>query len=85
MTLRDNEIIVIEHKHQNGITRVQGDYRPLTSVAGISTLPDQERRLLELLTNIGNNILNDGTNVILCTMSKIIPLIKKVTLRTLKI
>ena len=61
----ENEIIVIDHKHQNGITRVQGVYRPFTSAVGNSSIPDQERRILKLLTNIGNNILNDGTNIIL--------------------
>jgi hypothetical protein len=67
ITLEDNEneIIVIDHKHQNGMSRVQGIYRPFTSVDGNSSLPDQERRILKLLTHIGNNILNDGTNVIL--------------------
>ena len=61
----ENEIIVIDHKHQNGITRVQGIYRPFTSTAAISSLPDQERRILKLLNNTGNNILSNGTNIIL--------------------
>ena len=53
----ENEIIVFDHKHQNGVTRVQGVYRPFTSAAGMSNLPDQERRILTLLNNTGNNIL----------------------------
>ena len=61
----ENEIIVFDHKHQNGVTRVQGVYRPFTSAAGMSNLPDQERRILKLLNNTGNNILKDGTNIIL--------------------
>ena len=61
----ENEIIVIDHKHQNGVTRVQGVYRPFTSAAGMLTLPDQERRILKLLNNTGNNILKNGTNIIL--------------------
>ena len=61
----ENEIIVFYHKHQNGITRVQGVYRPFTSAAGITCLPDQERRILKPLNNIGNNILKNGTNIIL--------------------
>jgi hypothetical protein len=47
------------------LKRVEGVYRPFTFVAGNSDLPDQQRRILKILTNIGNTILNDGTNVIL--------------------
>ena len=62
----ENEIIVIDHKHQHGITRVQGIYRPFTSVTGVkNNNPDEDRRLHKLLNNTGNNILTDGTNVIL--------------------
>jgi hypothetical protein len=73
ITLEDNEneIIVFDHKHQNGRTRVQDTYRPFKSVGGNSNLPDQERRILKLLTNTGNNILNDGTMLFLGTSMSI--------------
>ena len=61
----ENEIIVIDHQHQHGISRVQGIYRPFTSATGMSSLPDQERRVLKLLNNTGINILKQGTNIIL--------------------
>jgi hypothetical protein len=62
----ENEIIVIDHKRQHGITRVQGIYKPFTSVTGVkNNNPDEDRRLHKLLNNTGNNILTDGTNVIL--------------------
>jgi hypothetical protein len=54
----------IDHKHQHGITRVQGIYRPFTSVTGVkNNNPDEVRRLHKLLND--NNTLTHGTNVIL--------------------
>ena len=44
---------------------LSGIYRPFPSASGMSSLPDQERRILKLLNNTGNNILKDGTNIIL--------------------
>ena len=32
----ENEIIIIDHKHQNRVTRVQRVYRPFTFAAGMS-------------------------------------------------
>jgi hypothetical protein len=40
----ENEIIVIDHKHQYGITRVLGIYMPFTSVTGVkNNNPDEDR------------------------------------------
>ena len=63
MNLEDdeNDIIVINHQHQHGLTRVQGIYRTFISATGMSSLPDQERRILKLLNNTGINILRKGS------------------------
>ena len=61
----ENEIIEADYQHKHGITRVQGIYRPFTSATKMSSLPDQERRILKLLNNTGVNILKEGTNLIL--------------------